>query len=151
MKPAITADQFCEAEDLQLIPFTLPEEFYGPNAVVYLKPWDAKKRSAWEEYWTERNSSPGEQPAQARFDVLRRTVVDENGKPLFGKDDKARVLAKRSATVEALFEACLKLNAVRNSDIEDLAKNSESGPSNDSSSGSAQPETESTPTSSEGD
>lgn len=132
---ALSADQFCEPDDLQLEPYPLPESIYGPDAIVYLVPWDGMKRSAFEKAWG--GKEPADDPARVRFDVIRRTVMNEEGKPLFAKGDFDRVMRKRASTLEGLFERCLELNAVRETDIEELVKNSESGRSSASSTGSA--------------
>jgi len=60
MKPAVTADEFCAVDDMALVPYPLPENVFGPDKWVYLKPWTAVQRSAFEKLWTDRDQKPSD-------------------------------------------------------------------------------------------
>lgn len=69
-----------------------------------------------------------------RAKLVALTVVDGEGNRLFDDDD-AKELGKKSANVlDRLFEVAQRLSGLRDEDVEELAKNFESDPSDDSTS-----------------
>jgi len=71
-----------------------------------------------------------------RSKLLARCIVDDKGKRLF-KDADIDLLGTKSAMVlDRLFDKAQQMNGMRAKDAELLLKNSESGQSDDSASGS---------------
>jgi hypothetical protein len=71
---------------------------------------------------------------RARF--LALCVVDEAGKPLFtSRSDIAMLGAKSVAALDRVFTAAQKLNAMSESDVEELTENFDEEPSESSTSG----------------
>lgn len=69
---------------------------------------------------------------RARLAVL--AICDEQGRRLFSDDD-AKILGQLGASaLQRIFEAAQRLSGLSDSDMEELEKNSVSGPSGDSSS-----------------
>jgi hypothetical protein len=76
-------------------------------------------------------------PKHVRARLVVRCIVDANGKRMFADDEVAAVGSLSASTVEKLFEAAKKINAIDAKDIEELEKNSDAALSGDSSSNSA--------------
>ncbi|HUX01014.1 MAG TPA: hypothetical protein VMY35_08540 [Phycisphaerae bacterium] len=74
-----------------------------------------------------RNASIDVRGMKARIVAL--TACDENGELLFGIDDIAALNAKNAKALDRLFQVASRLNGLSDEDVEDLAKNSDSGPS----------------------
>ena len=67
-----------------------------------------------------------------RAKLVALTVIDENGERLFN-DHEAQVLGTKSASaLDKVFEVAQRLSGLRDEDVEELAKNSESDQSEDS-------------------
>lgn len=69
-----------------------------------------------------------------RAKLIQRSLIDpDTDKPMYGPDELAELNALPASIMTALFDACQRLNRFTKDDIEDLAKNSEGDPSDDSS------------------
>jgi hypothetical protein len=68
--------------------------------------------------------------------LLAATCVDENGERLFSMDDIEALRAKSAASLDKPAVVAMRLNGLGGSAVEDAAKNSASGQSGDSGSGS---------------
>lgn len=134
VRKALEVTKFLQAEDRPLEEVPLPE-CYGKGACVYVRRMSGTERSQIEKRWYDKEVSAN--PGGFRWDVLLRTIVDEEGNALFTADMQADVMGKSAGTLETLFEKACELNGLRKKDVEELEKNSESGQSSDSSSGSA--------------
>jgi len=67
-----------------------------------------------------------------RAKLVALTVINENGERLFN-DHEAQVLGTKSASaLDKVFEVAQRLSGLRDEDVEELAKNSESDQSEDS-------------------
>lgn len=64
------------------------------------------------------------------------TLVDSDGRRVFCDDDVPRLGGKSSSAIMRIVEAAAKVNAMRSQDMEALEKNSLSGQTGDSPSGS---------------
>lgn len=76
-------------------------------------------------------------PKQARARLVVRCLIGDDGKRLFSDDEVAAVGSLSASTVQKLFMACRRLNAISAGDIKELEKNSDAAPSGGSSSNSA--------------
>ena len=70
-----------------------------------------------------------------RAKLVALTVVDEDGQRIFTDDDVAALGGKSAAALDRLFAVAQRLSGLSMEDVEELAKNSESGQSADSISG----------------
>ena len=73
-------------------------------------------------------------PKHARARLVVRCLVDDQGRRLFMDDEVAAIGSLSAATVQRLFNAARKLNAISDEDISELEGNSDAGPSGDNSS-----------------
>lgn len=71
-----------------------------------------------------------------RARLVARCVIDEQGNPLFADADIEALGKKSAAAMDRIYEAVLRMNAMRESDIEELEKNSAAAPGGASSSAS---------------
>lgn len=67
-----------------------------------------------------------------RAKLVARAVVDENGKRVFGDDDIAALGAKSAAALTRVYEVAQRLSGITQEDVDELTKNSETAPSEDS-------------------
>lgn len=69
-----------------------------------------------------------------RVKLVQLSLIDpDTGKPMFGPDQLDELNELPAAVITGAFEGAQKLNRLSKEDIEDLAKNSEGGPADDSS------------------
>ncbi len=66
-----------------------------------------------------------------RAKLVALTVVDEEGKRLFADSDVGQLGKKSAAALDKIFEVAQRLNGLRQEDVEELSKNSESDQSDD--------------------
>lgn len=64
-------------------------------------------------------------PKHARARLVVRCLVDDKGKRLFTDDEVAAVGSLSASSMQKLFNACRKLNAITDDDVKELEKNSE--------------------------
>lgn len=69
-----------------------------------------------------------------RSKLCSLVLVDEDGKNLFSFDEAAKLGQKSAAIIARLFDEAQKLNGITKEDREEMIKNSESVPSEDSTS-----------------
>lgn len=81
-----------------------------------------------------------------RATLAALACVDEDGKPLFTPDDILWLSDKSSRALDLIWQAAIRLNGLDNDAVDETAKNSPGGLSDDSGSSSAA-NTESSPTS----
>ena len=70
----------------------------------------------------------------ARAKLVARCCVDEAGKRTFADEDVRALGGKSAAALERVFEVASRLSGITPADMEELTKNSESAPSDDSGS-----------------
>jgi len=58
-----------------------------------------------------------------RAKVVSRTVVDENGEPLFSEADMSWLGAKSASALQRIYEVGQRLSGMSDSDVEELAGN----------------------------
>ena len=120
MSNLLTKDQILSADDLQ-------------TKDIYVKHWDgyvrirtmtAHERDQFEQQ-VFTNKGEKERMDDIRATLVSLAVVDEDGKRLFTDKDIKALSRKSAAAMDQIFGEAQELNAVRNQDIEELAKNSE--------------------------
>lgn len=67
-----------------------------------------------------------------RAKLVARSVVDEDGKRIFTDDDIAALGAKSAAALTRVYEVAQRLSGITQEDVDELTKNSETAPSEDS-------------------
>ena len=98
---------------------------------VFVRVMTGNERDAMED----RFSGKGRTMVGARAYIAASTVCDASGLPLFDMNGDLAALGKMPGSVmTSIFEVSSRLNRFTDEDIEDLEKNSESAPSDDSGS-----------------
>ncbi len=121
----LTKDEILSADDLKRERVELPE-WGDEDSHAYVRTMTGRERDAYEENC---QGDGGLRNIRARLVAL--TLCDENGERLF-TDVEANKLGDRSSL--ALNRVCRiaqRLSGLTGQDVEDLAKNSEPGPSED--------------------
>lgn len=118
MTTMLTRDQILAADDLKRQAVAVPE--WGGD--VYVRMLTGGERDAFEV------SAELKDRKNIRAKLLSLTVCDEAGVRLFTDADILALTGKSAAALERLFEAAMKLNRIGAKDVEELEKNSESGP-----------------------
>ena len=90
-----------------------------------------KERDGWEEELSLRKETRIE-GVMAR--LLTLAICDEHGEKVFGPQDVLVLNTKSARAIGRIFAIAKRLNGSDDSDVEELAKNSEGGPSGDSGS-----------------
>jgi hypothetical protein len=121
---ALARDVFLAARKLPFEKVSLDEAMYGKDACLYVRSMTGKDRSEYEKRWMGRNAAKS--PGAFRWDLLVRTVCNEEGELIFKEADGQLAMEQDASTIEDLFEAACFLNGLREKDVKDLAKNSES-------------------------
>ena len=127
MSNLLTKDQILSADDL-----TTKDVFVTPwGGTIRIRTMTASERDHFEQ----KMFSGGKK--QARMDDIRATlvsiaVVGENGERMFSDKDVKALSKKSAAAMDQIFAEVQKLNAVSDEDVEDMAKNSEETPDDNS-------------------
>lgn len=98
------------------------------NGAVRLQELSASDRDMWEsESFVLNAEGTGAKfnPKHARARLVVRCIVDAHGKRMFSDDEVAAVGSLSAATVQRLFNAARKLNAISDDDVKELEGNSE--------------------------
>lgn len=72
--------------------------------------------------------------ANLRAKLVARSCVDENGKRIFEDDDIPALGRKSAAALNRVYEVAQRLSGITQDDVDELTKNSEAAPSEDSGS-----------------
>lgn len=128
----LTREQILAIQDLPFEEVEVPE--WG--GTVRVRGITAMDRDAMEGRATKAGSDPEAQVRNLRAWVVAHGVVDADGNRVFGAADAEALGQKSSLVMDRLFWIVVRLSALKQQDVEDLAKNSTSGPSADSPSGS---------------
>ena len=118
----LTRDAILGASDIQTEDVHVPE--WG--GTVRVKGLTAAQRDAFEaNAMKTRGKNVDLNFANIRARLAALSIVDESGATLFTPADVQALGEKSAAALERVFEACNRLNGIGQSDIEELAKNSE--------------------------
>ena len=124
--PALTKDQILAANDVNLLKINVPE--WGGD--VYIRVMTVGERDAYENEW-QRKKDTGVDDFRTKF--LVRCLVDEKGSRLFDNGDVQRLAEKSARVMNRVWLAAMEHNNLSDASIEELAKNSEPGPTAGSS------------------
>jgi len=122
----LTKEQILKADDLKIELVKVPEW----NGDIYIRTMTGTERDAFEQSLFEKEGERNLSNIRARLCAL--TIVDEGGNRLFDDKDVEQLGKKSAAALDRIFGITQKLNAIGEKDVEELAKNSGSGPSEDS-------------------
>src|SRR5665213_2987400 len=116
-------DLIYEAEDrAQIVPVPTPE-WPAVNGKLFIRQMSGQDRHDWEISAYDAQGQLKRDSLQARMVVA--TVVDETGGKVFdGEADVEKLSTKSIVPIQRLFDVAMKLNAVSQSDIEEIVKNS---------------------------
>jgi hypothetical protein len=117
------------AQDVKDETIAVPE--WGGDVRVRAMTADARDAFEQDAY---KAASEKRQLTSLRARMVARCVIDEHGNLLFTEADIEALGKKSAAALDRIYEAVLRMNALRQSDIEDLEKNSVAGPAGASSS-----------------
>ena len=128
----LSRDDIMRADDCKTESVDVPE--WGGTVLV--RALSGSARDDWEASFVDRSGKKAKvKPQNIRARLAVRSIVDENGNRIFSDDDAERLGEKSAAALERIFVAASRLSRIGEEDIEDLEKNSGSGPSADSGSG----------------
>lgn len=136
MSNLLTKDQILTADRKKTI--DVPVKKWGGD--VRLQELSASDRDMWEnESFVLNAEGTGAKfnPKHARARLVVRCIVDDKGKRMFSDDEVAAIGSLSASTIQRLFNAARKLNAISNEDLQELEGNSAAGPSGETSSTSA--------------
>jgi len=124
---SLTKDDILRADDLPREEVDVPE--WG--GAVFVRTMAGVERDAFEQSIAD-ESGRNLTNLRARLAVL--TVVDADGARIFADADADALGKKSAAGLSRIFDVAQRLNALTNSDVEELEKNSAGGQSADSNS-----------------
>lgn len=129
--PYLTRDQILEVQDLQYEDVAVPE--WG--GTVRVRGLTGTERDAFEaSVVQQQGKKTSYNLTNLRARLVSLSVVDEAGKRLFSDRDVQALGRKSAAALARVYEVASRLSGISDSDMEELAKNSESGQSDDSGS-----------------
>lgn len=129
----LTRDQILTADDIQREVVSTPE--WGGDVMV--QGLNGTERDQFEAGVVEQRAGKGNKARlnlhNIRAKLVARTVVDpETGQRLFSDADIVALGKKSAVALNRVFEVAQRLSGLKDEDIEELAKNSENGQSEDS-------------------
>ncbi len=120
----LTRDQILAAQDLQQEEVAVPE--WGGHVLV--RGLTGRQRDAYEAtIISQRGTDVKMNLSNARAKLVARSIVDADGKLLFGDDDVTALSNKSAAALERVFSVAQRLSGMSKEDIEELTKNSLNG------------------------
>lgn len=135
MDNILTKDTILIAEDIVIKPVEVPEwKVDGKPGVVHIKGLTGAQKDHFESTLTEgRGKNRTENWKNFRARLLVLTIVDKDGKRLFGLDDVEALGKKSASALDRLFTVAQELSGFRDEDVEALTKNLKATPEGDSS------------------
>ena len=124
----LTRDAILQAQDLQYEDVDVPE--WG--GTVRVRTLTGRERDAFEQSVVEqkgKNTKTNLRNIRAKLVAL--TVIDGEGKRMFNTSDIELLGEKSANALDRLFDAARRLSGLRDEDVEELAKNSDSDQSDD--------------------
>ena len=125
---ALTAEEILGVQDLTIRPVDIPE--WG--GIVYIRTMTGRERDAFERVISKAGSAVDVKDFRGMFAAL--VVCDQDGARLFGDEHIEALTSKNGRALDRIFDEGAKLNGIRESDIEELLKNSQSNQNADSGS-----------------
>lgn len=132
----LTADAILQADDLKRKTVNVPE--WGGDVVV--RELTGTERDSYEAQQTVRKGDRVEpNPIGFRARLVVRALVDENGNRLFKDTDAPKLSEKNGAVLDRLWDEIALLSGLVATAVEDAEKNSETPPSDGSTSSEPTP------------
>jgi len=121
----LSKEAILSASDLPRKTIRVPE--WGGNVTV--RTMTGVQHDAWSQEWHEVRKNRGDLENTTGFEAFLaiHTVVDEAGNPLFSANDLDALNAKSAKALSRVARVALRLSGIGADEIEDMAKNSESG------------------------
>ena len=127
----LTRDQILAADDLKCETLEVPE--WGGEVIV--RSLTGTERDAFEDSVVKQRGNSRELNLRnARARLVSLSLIDEAGNKLFTDKDVDLLGRKSAAALDRVFAAAQRLSGLTEQDIDELAKNSESGQSDSSTS-----------------
>lgn len=127
----LTRDQILAADDLKRETLEVPE--WGGEVIV--RSLTGTERDAFEDSVVKQRGNSRELNLRnARARLVSLSLIDEAGNKLFTDKDVDLLGRKSAAALDRVFAAAQRLSGLTEQDIDELAKNSESGQSDSSTS-----------------
>jgi hypothetical protein len=124
-------EKILESQDLPVEKVPCPE--WGCD--VWIRTLSGVERDQFEESClVQRGKKKEANMRNARAKLVCLAAVDESGKQIFGPADHDNLGSKSSKVLDRLFGVASRLAGISQTDMEDLVKNSESGPNEGSGS-----------------
>ena len=101
----------------------VPVPEFGEGCVIPVWQWTARERSDFE--LSNKSEGPGANIRSVRERLIVSVCRNDDGTRMFSAADVVKLASHPCDIVERIVEAAKKLNTVTDSDIEDIAKNSE--------------------------
>lgn len=127
----LTREQILQANDIITETISVPE--WGGEVLV--RGLSGSQRDAFEDATLDqKGKSRRVILANIRARLCALSIVDENGKRMFTDEDVRALGRKSAAALDRVFSAAQRLSGLSDEDVEELAKNSDGGQSEDSGS-----------------
>jgi len=94
---------------------------------VFVRTMDGADRDAWEAYCLSAEGKMSRENFRARLACA--TLCDESGARMYSLKDAPSLGLRNGRALDRIFDAAVRLNGLGQKDIEELSKNSGSGPS----------------------
>jgi|HubBroStandDraft_6_1064221.scaffolds.fasta_scaffold00062_71 hypothetical protein len=105
--------------------------------VVIVREMRGRERDEWEaSLAVQRGGQMVPDTANMRAKLAARCIIGEDSEPLFTQQDVAALGELSAAALQRVYEAAARLSGLNQDALEELGKSSETGPSEDSASGS---------------
>lgn len=133
----MTKRRFFSRDDILQASDLATEEIYVPewNGWVRVRAITGSERDAYEASLVQRKGKKTElNPSNMRAKLIALSVVDEEGRRLFTDTDVEALGKKSGAALDRVFAVAQRLSGLRDEDMEELAGNSGSDQSGDSTS-----------------
>lgn len=129
-------DQIFAAQDTTKEAVSVPE--WGFETGLFIKTLSARERDQWETSMVsidmERRKVRKVNMTNMRARLVTLTLVDSDGKRIFGDDDADQLGEKSAAVIARLFDVAQRVNALSADEVKALEKNSVTSPDGDSAS-----------------
>jgi hypothetical protein len=127
----LSRDQILAVQDLEEKVVDVPE--WGGQVLV--RGLTGAQRDAYEKSMLEGKGKNREiNMVNARAKLVAASIVGEDGKPLFSQNDVEALGKKSSKALNRIFEVATEISGIGEEELEELTKNSESVPSDSSTS-----------------
>ena len=127
----LTRDAILAAASLKTEEVDVPQ--WG--GVVLVRELRGRERDEWEaSLATQRGKTMVPDVANMRAKLVARSVVGDDGEPVFTQQDVAALGELSASALDKVFEVASRLSALSQQDLDELGKPSENGQSGDSGS-----------------